>query len=176
MKFVFLYGPPAVGKLTIATELQKVTGYKLFHNHLVLNIMRDVFGSEHPIRKRLGRQLRLMIFEEAAEANINLIATFGAAGPDYFTFFDQIIECVESHDSTVCLVQLTAPKETLLERVDKQSRKDHNKIVLKEKLQELFDKEGHLFDKYPTREHLGIDTTNIAPHEAAGRIKDYYKL
>jgi tRNA uridine 5-carbamoylmethylation protein Kti12 len=32
MKLIFLYGPPAVGKLTVAQELVTLTGYKLFHN------------------------------------------------------------------------------------------------------------------------------------------------
>jgi len=34
MKLVFIYGPPAVGKLTVANALAKVTGFKVFHNHL----------------------------------------------------------------------------------------------------------------------------------------------
>ena len=34
MKHLFLYGAPAVGKLTVAKELADLTGYKLFHNHL----------------------------------------------------------------------------------------------------------------------------------------------
>lgn len=38
MEFVLLYGPPAIGKLTIAKELQKLKGYKLLHNHLVVDL------------------------------------------------------------------------------------------------------------------------------------------
>lgn len=34
MRLIFIYGLPATGKLTVAQELAKRTGYKLFHNHL----------------------------------------------------------------------------------------------------------------------------------------------
>ncbi len=40
MKLVFIYGPPASGKLTVARELAALTGYKLFHNHLVVEALR----------------------------------------------------------------------------------------------------------------------------------------
>jgi tRNA A37 N6-isopentenylltransferase MiaA len=33
MELLFIYGPAAVGKLTIGRELAKLTGYRLFHNH-----------------------------------------------------------------------------------------------------------------------------------------------
>jgi hypothetical protein len=39
MKLTFIYGLPATGKLTIAVELAAMTGYKLFHNHLVVDLL-----------------------------------------------------------------------------------------------------------------------------------------
>ena len=43
MNLIFMYGPPGVGKLTVARELSQLTGYKLFHNHLVVNLVYAVF-------------------------------------------------------------------------------------------------------------------------------------
>jgi replication-associated recombination protein RarA len=43
MKLLFLYGPPAVGKLTVAREVSALTGYRLFHNHLTVNLTLAVF-------------------------------------------------------------------------------------------------------------------------------------
>jgi shikimate kinase len=37
MPIVFIYGPPAAGKLTVAKELSAVTGYKLFDNHVTID-------------------------------------------------------------------------------------------------------------------------------------------
>ncbi len=45
MDLVYLYGPPAVGKLTIATELARRTGFKVFHNHLSIDCVKPVFDS-----------------------------------------------------------------------------------------------------------------------------------
>ncbi len=33
MKFILLFGPQAVGKMTIGQELAKITDLKLLHNH-----------------------------------------------------------------------------------------------------------------------------------------------
>ena len=56
MKLVVLHGPPAVGKLTVARELARLTGWRLFHNHLVVDALlaqlpdacdrRDAIGKE----------------------------------------------------------------------------------------------------------------------------------
>jgi len=42
MKLVFIYGPPASGKLTVARELATLTGYRLFHNHLIVDAVAAV--------------------------------------------------------------------------------------------------------------------------------------
>ncbi len=48
MKVIFLYGPPAVGKLTIAKVIAEKTGYKLLHNHLIVNPIAEIFPFENP--------------------------------------------------------------------------------------------------------------------------------
>jgi hypothetical protein len=54
MKLLFLYGPVASGKLTIARELATLTGFALFHNHLVVDAVAAVFpfGSERFVKLR----------------------------------------------------------------------------------------------------------------------------
>ena len=36
MKLLLLFGDAAVGKMTVGQELAKITGLKLFYNHLIL--------------------------------------------------------------------------------------------------------------------------------------------
>ncbi|MGI8542838.1 MAG: hypothetical protein ACR2MD_05085 [Aridibacter sp.] len=40
MKLIFIYGSPAVGKLTVANEIAKRTCFKVFHNHLMIRHYR----------------------------------------------------------------------------------------------------------------------------------------
>ena len=50
---VYLDGPPAAGKLTVATALAERTGYRLFHNHLTVDALAPVFGFGTPAFERL---------------------------------------------------------------------------------------------------------------------------
>jgi shikimate kinase len=176
MKLIFLYGPPAVGKLTIAKFLEQKLGYKLLHNHLIVNPIAEVFPFANPANTLLVREFRLRIFEEAVKSDINLIATFGIAGNNPFDHIKDIINTVELHKGNLCLVQLTADQETILARVEDQSRKDHQKNLSKEKLQEILKDNQDMFHKYSEKEHLSINTKDISPEEAVQKIIAYYKL
>jgi hypothetical protein len=43
MKLIFIYGLRATGKLTVAQELATLTDYKLFHNHLAVDLLLSIF-------------------------------------------------------------------------------------------------------------------------------------
>jgi shikimate kinase len=43
MKLVLLFGPQAVGKMTVGHELEKVTELKLFHNHMTIDLVTKFF-------------------------------------------------------------------------------------------------------------------------------------
>ena len=43
MKLVILFGPQAVGKMTVGQELAKQTGLKLFHNHMTIDLVSNFF-------------------------------------------------------------------------------------------------------------------------------------
>ena len=42
---VIILGPHAVGKMTVAQELKKITDLKLFHNHMSIEPVLEVFGT-----------------------------------------------------------------------------------------------------------------------------------
>lgn len=41
MELVILFGPQAVGKMTVGQELAKQTGFKLFHNHMTIDLVSN---------------------------------------------------------------------------------------------------------------------------------------
>lgn len=75
MQLVFLYGAPGVGKHTIGTELAARTGFRLFHNHLTVNLVSAVFERDSEIWLRVPRSVRRDMLTEAARHGVNLIMT-----------------------------------------------------------------------------------------------------
>ena len=69
MKLMIILGNIAVGKMTVGQELAKITDLQLFHNHIVVEPVIEVFGEfNFPIMLRL----REVIYEEfAASKNMD---------------------------------------------------------------------------------------------------------
>ncbi len=138
MNLIFIYGPPGTGKLTVAKELAKLAGYKLLHNHLAQDIVSSVFPWEHPERRRLARKFRLEMFESAAKHEINIITTFGAVGPNYNDFVDEIMKVIGTYNGNIYLVKITCSEKELFRRIGSSSRKRYGKIstieMLKKKM------------------------------------------
>lgn len=177
MNLIFLYGPPAVGKLTIAKKLQEKLGYKLLHNHMIINIFEDIFDYDHPARNRLVRQFRLRIIEETVNDNLDLIITAGMAGSKtLFDYYTKIVEAVEKNGGNIFLVHLVADEEILIERVDDDFRKMYGKNFGRKEMREMLNKYKNIFDKYPNREHLEINTSSKSADKAAKEIIEFYKL
>ncbi len=63
MKLVFLIGDSAVGKMTVGQELMKITGLRLFHNHMTIEPVLEIFGD---FNGTAINRLREVIFEEFA--------------------------------------------------------------------------------------------------------------
>src|SRR5690349_13434748 len=129
MKLLFLYGPPAVGKLTVAIEVAALTGFKLFHNHVSFDLATDLFDLGTRAFGRLVDTVRLAVFEIAASEGVEgLIFTFvyGAGYDD--PFVERVIETVEGHGGEVCFVQLCCDAAVLEERVVAADRRRFKKL------------------------------------------------
>lgn len=69
MKLVIIFGPHAVGKMTVGQELAKLTGLKLFHNHMTIDIVSDLFRNMPEERNRLTTLFRKEIFEAFSKSD-----------------------------------------------------------------------------------------------------------
>ncbi|MGB9181681.1 MAG: AAA family ATPase [Pyrinomonadaceae bacterium] len=176
MKLVFIYGPPAAGKLTVAKALADATAFKIFHNHLSINCVEPVFEFGTKPFYRLVDLIRTETIEEAAREKINgLIFTFCYAAGSDEPFVRKIIERVEKHGGEVCLVQLICEKSALEERVLSEERRNFGKASNLSILGEILERHD-LFSAFPDRSSLTIDNTSLAPQEAAQRIVAHYNL
>ena len=176
MAVVFIYGPPAAGKLTVARELANLTGFKLFDNHISIDWVRDIYDFGHPRFLPLVENLRTVVFEEAAREGFGIIMTFAFTGWDSEPEpFARCCKLFGQAGRPVCLVHLTATREKLSERVESEDRVARRKLSSRERLLSLL-RDIDLAKPIPRRESLQIDNSELPPAEAALRIAHHFDL
>jgi chloramphenicol 3-O-phosphotransferase len=171
MKLVFLHGPPAVGKLTIARELATLTGFHLFHNHLTVDLVSSLFpfGSEPFILLR--EQIWLAAFAEAARNDVSLIFTFNPERTVRERFIQDALDVIEGAAGQVVFVELTCAQKEMERRIEDASRKEFGKLASVEQYRSLQDSGAFQFPNLPNG--LSLDTTNLPPAESAQLISEY---
>ncbi|MFL6333728.1 MAG: shikimate kinase [Pyrinomonadaceae bacterium] len=175
MNLVFIYGPPGVGKLSVAKELARLTGYRLFDNHVSIRCADSVFdfGTE-PFWRIVG-SIRDMVFEEAAANGVSLVTTFVYSHPQDLPGIERRCESFESRGGRVLLVRLFCGREELERRLQRPGRAEAGKLASLETFRELLTRHD-LYSPVPGRESLEIDNTALAPEEVAGLIASHYHL
>lgn len=170
---VYIYGPPGVGKLTVATALSGLTGFPLFHNHLTVDAVGSVFAFGSTAFSGVLHRMRLDVFETAARERISLIFTNNSAWAGtnsrerFVAFTDEADRRVSAAGGRVVFVQLWAPLEVLEARVGRPDRATLGKLTEPGRLRELV--VG--LDQSPVGpEVLELDTTSVDPDEAAKLI------
>jgi chloramphenicol 3-O-phosphotransferase len=171
MKLIFLYGAPAVGKLTVARKLADLTAFRLFHNHLTVDLVSSLFqfGSEPFILLR--ERIWLAAFAEAARQNLSLIFTFNPERTVRERFVQDTIDVVEGASGKVVFVELTCAEEELERRMEDSSRKEFGKLASLDLYRSLKDRGAFQFPTLPSG--ISVDTTNRSPAESAQLISKY---
>jgi len=175
MDLVYIYGPPAVGKLTVATELAGLTGYAVFHNHLSIDCALPLFEFGTGAFWRLVADIRDSCIEAAAREDRSLIFTNVYAHPDDLANANRRFAAVEGHGGRVCLVQLTSTVAVLAARVLGEHRAAMGKLADIEQLQELLGS-NDLVTPIPGRAGLTIDNSDIDAAATARIIAGHYGL
>ena len=170
MKLIFLHGKPGVGKLTVARELAALTGFKLFHNHLTVDLLTSVFefGSKPFIELR--EQIWLDVFRRASEAGLDgLIFTFAFEKTVQAGFIENVRTTVTRAGGELFFVKLECAPEELEKRIANDSRVATGKLNSVELFRKL-DGAGVFDDPGITTDQLVIDTTATSARDAASRI------
>jgi shikimate kinase len=174
MNLVFLYGPPATGKLTVAQELSKITGYPVFHNHLTRDLVQNIYPGHVMEHYELVDTLREDVMEYCARHDTSLIFTFVYDGPEDDDAVAKKVHAAAQYGGNVLFVELTAPHQVLLDRVANESRRQHKKIVDPEHLSSLLKEKT--YSSVPYEDILKIDTSVIEPTDAAALIVERFQL
>ena len=138
MQLVFIHGMPGVGKLTVARELATLTGFKLFHNHLTVDLVESLFdfGSKPFVEFR--EAIWLATFSKAVEAKLaGLIFTFAFDRTVRNTFIEALRKIIETNDGEVVFVELRCSAEELEKRVSDPTRRNFGKLNSVELFREL---------------------------------------
>jgi hypothetical protein len=169
MKLVFLHGMPGVGKLTVARELAGLTGFRLYHNHLTVDLVSALFdfGSEPFVELR--EKIWLESFAQAASAGVDLIFTFAFEKTVRPDFIDKVRKTVEQNRGELMFVKLYCSPDELERRIADASRGSFGKLTSIEQFREL-NEAGVFADPGVTPDRLAIDTTSLSPGKAAEKI------
>lgn len=178
MKLVIIVGSGAVGKMTVGQELMKMTDLRLFHNHMMIEPVIDIFGYFHG---GVTQKLREVIFEEFLKSdNAGMIFTFLWAF-DMPSDKEYIMEVASKFDEVYC-VELVADQAVRLQRnatenrlKNKASKRDieaSNQRLLNEERYRLVSEPGEI----PFENYMRIDNTSIDAQTAAKMIKENFNL
>lgn len=183
MKLVFIFGGAAVGKMTVGQELMKITDLRLFHNHMTIEPVIEIFGKYDP---RVIFKLRDVIFREFAESdNYGMIFTFMWAFDmkEDWDYIEHVKAIFAPFGTEFYYVELVAPLSVRLERnktenrlQNKASKRDlaasGERVLLENEKYRLESYEGEI----PFENYIKIDNTGVAPDEAAKIIKKRFDL
>lgn len=186
MKFVHVFGPQAVGKMTVGQELAKITDLKLFHNHMTIDLVNHFFDYSTKEGKRLVSLFRQEIFEEVSKSDLyGMIFTFVWMFDmkSDWDYVERLSQLFESRGGTVYYVELEADLEERLERNKTPNRLEHKpkkrdiawsendlrSTMEKHRLNSL---DGEI--KFPN--YIKINNTNLSAEEVAKIIKDKFDL
>ncbi len=174
MKLVVLYGPPGVGKLTVAKELARITGYKNFHNHLTVDPVLAILPMKHPDFWNIVKRWRLQLLEIGAKNKIKgIIIT--VVYTKHESMIPRVIRLMKKYHAQMCFVKLHCDHEILKKRLKHPSRKAYGKLRTIKGLNE-FCKKHDLHSSVPNVKSLDIDNTHISAKQCAKIIAKHYNL
>ena len=170
MKLIFLHGLPGVGKLTVARELADRTGFRIFHNHLAVDLVESVFEFGSLAFVELREKVWLETFRQAVAADLDgLIFTFAFDRTVRRDFIQRTREIVESAGGEVLFVELRCSPAELERRIEDPARQRFGKLSSRERFRELSEA-GAFVDPGIPKERLVIDTTQLSASDAGKLI------
>ncbi len=183
MKLVFVLGDAAVGKMTVGQALMKITKLRLFHNHMTIEPVLEIFGT---FDKKTIAEMRELIFRNfAASDNYGMIFTLMMAfdRQEDWDYLAHVKSIFEPYGTQFYYVELIAPQEVRLQR-----NKTENRLKNKPSKRDLAVSDQRLIQddiryrcvsfpgEIPFENYLRIENSDKSPEEVAAMIKDTFDL
>lgn len=182
MKVLFLFGNAAVGKMTVGQALSSCTQLRLFHNHMTIEPVLEVFGTFHvPCILRM----RDVVFEEFGKTQAyGLIYTFMWAFDEQEDWaYLAHVKSLFPPETTFYYVELVASQQVRLARNTTENRLKHKaskrdleasrgRLLRDDQAHRLESKSGEI----PFPNYLKIDNSARSPQEVAAQIKEAFQF
>ena len=183
MKLIFIIGDGAVGKMTVGQQLSKITDLRLFHNHMAIELVLDVFGGYNG---KAIIAMRDVIFSEFAKSNkYGFIFTYMWAfdQQEDWDYVEHVCDIFREYNAEIYFVELVAPQSIRLKRnitenrlKNKASKRDiefsNNRIIEDNKKYRCVSNEGEI----PYNNYIKIDNSTLSREVVAQLIKDRFEL
>ena len=186
MKLIIIFGPPAVGKMAVGKELKKLTGLKLFHNHMSIEFVLEFFEHGTPKFSKLNVEFRRRIFEEVATSDLpGLIFTnvWDVSMESDKRYVDSMSDIFRKVGADVYYAELEADleerlrrnkeKRRLLEKPSKRDLERSEKNLLATEKKHVLNTTGSF---YYQKNYIKVNNNNVSAMEAAKLIKKEFKL
>jgi len=170
MYCVFIHGPAAAGKLTVATALKARSALPVFHNHLAVDAALSLFEFGSPGFVRLREDIWLAAFREAAGRGRSFIFTFSPEASVPPAFIGSAVDVIESAGGQVLFVSLTCSETVIEERIEAASRSAFRKLASRTEYRQLRERGAFAFPPLPA--DITIATDELSPEDAAGLIEE----
>lgn len=181
MKLLFIFGAHAAGKMTVGQAVSRITPMKLFHNHMTIEPVIELFGSYNGA---VTERLRQVVFEEFVKTdNYGLIFTFiwAFSEPHDWEYVEWVSKMYRDAGAQVDYVELIAPQDVRLIRnrtenrlKEKASKRDvelsEQRFLSSESRHRCVSEPGEV----PYERYLRIDNTNLSPEEVAEMIAEHF--
>ena len=167
---IFLFGRPGVGKLTVGELLAADTGYRLLHNHAIVDLVTSLFSFGSPPFVALREKLWLATIGACITAKQSgVIMTFAPESTVTDEFIPTLKKRVTARRGVIRFIELRCTDAELETRLTAESREKFGKLRDVKQFRKLH--KAGVFDrpKLPPAE-LTVDTTDKEPVESARLI------
>ena len=171
---VTIYGPPAAGKLTVATALAERTGLRLLDNHVSVDAALRLFEFGTPEFNALVERIRVEMLSAASMAGLGVVSTLVFADPGDRGHIANLAAASARGGAIVTYVRLAPARSVLAERVVASSRSSRRKIRDLALLDELMAR--HQLTNAINDDDLTIDNTDLPPGAVADLIAAHVGL